>query len=99
MDCGTSSSASSSPTCDFSQVALPGGASPGAVQYVFQPEGAAHCAPGGFSDEEVAEKLVNYLFAVRNAMDPAEAYRQFRGRDATIDALLRDRGFVPAPSE
>jgi len=53
-------------------------------------------AAGGFYDKEVADKLVNYLFAVRNAMDPAEAYRLFRGRDATIDALLRDRGFVPA---
>jgi peptidyl-dipeptidase Dcp len=53
-------------------------------------------APGGFYDAEVARKLVDYLFAVRNAMDPAEAYRAFRGRDAEIDALLRDRGFAPA---
>jgi len=53
-------------------------------------------APGGFYDEEVAEKLVNYLFSVRNAIDPAEAYRLFRGRDPSIDALLRDRGFVPS---
>jgi peptidyl-dipeptidase Dcp len=37
--------------------------------------------------------LVEHLFAVRNAVDPAEAYRQFRGRDARIDALMRDRGF------
>ncbi|MDZ4730611.1 MAG: M3 family metallopeptidase [Xanthomonadales bacterium] len=51
-------------------------------------------APGGFYDEEVAQKLVDYLFAVRNAMDPADAYRAFRGRDAQIDALLRDRGFA-----
>jgi peptidyl-dipeptidase Dcp len=55
-------------------------------------------APGGFYDEEVAARLVQYLFAPRNAMDPAEAYRLFRGRDATIDALMRDRGF-PVPSE
>lgn len=55
-------------------------------------------APGGFYDEELAEKLVKYLFAPRNAMDPAEAYRLFRGRDAEIDALMRDRGF-PVPSE
>jgi len=34
-----------------------------------------------------------YLFAPRNSMDPAEAYRAFRGRDAEIDALLRQRGF------
>ena len=50
-------------------------------------------APDGFYDKELAEKLVKYLFAPRNAMDPAEAYRKFRGRDANIDALMRDRGF------
>ncbi len=50
-------------------------------------------APGGFYDKEVAAKLVKYLFAPRNAMDPAEAYRKFRGRDANIEALMRDRGF------
>lgn len=53
-------------------------------------------APGGFYDKEVAEKLVKYLFAPRNAMDPAEAYRLFRGRDAKIEALMKDRGF-PVP--
>ena len=50
-------------------------------------------SPGGFYDKEVADKLVKYLFAPRNAMDPADAYRKFRGRDATIDALMRDKGF------
>lgn len=53
-------------------------------------------APGGFYDEELAKKLVDNLFAVRNAVDPAEAYRAFRGRDAGIGALMRDRGF-PVP--
>lgn len=55
-------------------------------------------APGGFYDEELGDRLVKYLFSVRNAMDPAEAYRKFRGRDAKVDALMRDRGF-PVPSE
>ncbi|MGC1471036.1 MAG: M3 family metallopeptidase [Psychroserpens sp.] len=55
-------------------------------------------APGGFYDADVAEKLVKYLFAPRNAMDPADAYRLFRGRDAKIEALMRDRGF-PVPTE
>jgi len=50
-------------------------------------------APGGFYDEEVGERLVKYLFSVRNAMDPEEAYRKFRGRDAKVEALMRDRGF------
>ena len=50
-------------------------------------------AEGGFFDKPLAEKLVKYLFAPRNALDPAEAYRAFRGRDARIEALMRDKGF------
>ena len=50
-------------------------------------------APGGFYDEELAGKLVEYLFAAGNSIDPADAYRKFRGRDAKIEALMRDRGF------
>ncbi|MEM0964376.1 MAG: M3 family metallopeptidase, partial [Bacteroidota bacterium] len=54
-------------------------------------------APGGFYDAELADRLVRTLFAPRNAIDPAEAYRLFRGRDADIAPLMRDRGFpVPA---
>lgn len=55
-------------------------------------------APDGFYDKDLAKKLVKYLFAPRNSMDPAEAYRLFRGRDAKIEALMRDRGF-PVPTE
>ena len=50
-------------------------------------------SPGGFYDKDVAAKLVEHLFSVRNAVDPAEAYRAFRGRDADVKALMRDRGF------
>ncbi|MDA0316250.1 MAG: M3 family metallopeptidase [Bacteroidetes bacterium] len=49
---------------------------------------------GGFYDKDMANKLVKYLFAPRNSIDPAEAYRLFRGRDAQIEALMRDRGFI-----
>ena len=55
-------------------------------------------APGGFYDKALAKRLVDNLFAVRNAVDPAEAYRAFRGRDARIDALMRDRGFPATAS-
>ncbi|MFT6738240.1 MAG: peptidyl-dipeptidase Dcp, partial [Kangiellaceae bacterium] len=48
---------------------------------------------GGFYDKDVSEKLVDHLFSIRNALDPAEAYRLFRGRDAKVEALMRDRGF------
>lgn len=50
-------------------------------------------APGGFYDKDLAKKLVDHLFSVRNSVDPAEAYRAFRGRDANVEALMRDRGF------
>ncbi|MDX1391824.1 MAG: M3 family metallopeptidase, partial [Rheinheimera sp.] len=56
-------------------------------------------APGGFYDKDVAARLVQYLFSVRNAVDPEEAYRAFRGRDAKIDALMRDRGFPLPPAK
>jgi len=50
-------------------------------------------SPGGYYDEELSEKLVKYLFAPRNSIDPNEAFRLFRGRDADVNALLRARGF------
>jgi peptidyl-dipeptidase Dcp len=59
---------------------------------------AFEAAPGGFYDRAQAKNLVDHLFAPRNSVDPAEAYRAFRGRDATIDALMRDRGF-PVPKK
>tara|TARA_B100001063_G_scaffold48327_1_gene42172 strand:+ start:8913 stop:11042 length:2130 start_codon:yes stop_codon:yes gene_type:complete len=51
-------------------------------------------APGGFYDDKLAKRLVKYLFAPRNSIDPLQAYRWFRGRNAQIDALMRARGFV-----
>ena len=51
-------------------------------------------APGAFYDPGVAKRLVEHLFAQRNAVDPTEAYRAFRGRDADVEALMRDRGFA-----
>ena len=55
-------------------------------------------APGGFYDKDMGAKLVKYLFAPRNSIDPGEAYRAFRGRDADIGPLMRDRGF-PEPKK
>jgi peptidyl-dipeptidase Dcp len=55
-------------------------------------------AQGGFYDPDVAAAMVEHLYSVRNAVDPADAYRAFRGRDAKVDALMRVRGF-PVPGE
>jgi peptidyl-dipeptidase Dcp len=52
---------------------------------------------GSFYDPAVAERLRRYIFSAGNTVDPAEAYRQFRGRDAQVDALMRKRGFPVTP--
>ncbi len=44
-------------------------------------------------DKAVAERLKKYIFSVGNTIDPAEAYRNFRGRDPNVDALMIKRGF------
>jgi peptidyl-dipeptidase Dcp len=52
---------------------------------------------GGAYDKAVGRRLHQNVFALGNTVDPADAYRAFRGRDAGIDALMRERGFpVPA---
>ena len=45
-------------------------------------------------DAAVAERLRRHIFSAGNTVDPEEGYRAFRGRDATIDALMRKRGFA-----
>lgn len=47
-------------------------------------------------DKAVGKKLVDYIFSVGNTIDPAEAYRKFRGRDPKVEALMKKRGF-PVP--
>ena len=49
---------------------------------------------GGPYDRKVAERLRQYIFSVGNTIDPAEAYRAFRGRDPKIEALMKKRGFT-----
>ena len=52
---------------------------------------------GGPYDKAVAKRLHDDLISVGNTVDPAVAFRNFRGRDPKADALLRDHGFpVPA---
>jgi len=44
-------------------------------------------------DKSVAARLRKYIFSVGNTIDPAEGYRNFRGRDPKIEALMKKRGF------
>jgi glutamine synthetase adenylyltransferase/Zn-dependent oligopeptidase len=44
-------------------------------------------------DKGVAKRLHDDIMCVGNSVDPGAAYRKFRGRDPSIEALLRARGF------
>jgi peptidyl-dipeptidase Dcp len=48
---------------------------------------------GGPYDRKVADRLRRYIFSVGNTIDPAEGYRNFRGRDPKVEALMKKRGF------
>ncbi len=51
---------------------------------------------GGAYNKAVAERLRKFIFSVGNTVDPASAYRSFRGRDPRVEALMRKRGFPVA---
>ena len=44
-------------------------------------------------DPEISQRFREIILAPGNTTDRAEAYRQFRGRDPDVAALLRARGF------
>jgi peptidyl-dipeptidase Dcp len=44
-------------------------------------------------DKTVAARLRKHIFSVGNTIDPADAYRAFRGRDPNIGPLMKKRGF------
>jgi peptidyl-dipeptidase Dcp len=54
---------------------------------------AAFIEAGSPYDKAVAKRLYDQVFSLGNTVDPAVAYRTFRGRDAGVDALMRERGF------
>jgi peptidyl-dipeptidase Dcp len=43
---------------------------------------------------EVAGRLRRHVYASGNSVDPTQAYRSFRGRDATVQPLLAQRGLL-----
>jgi peptidyl-dipeptidase Dcp len=45
-------------------------------------------------DPAVAQRLKRCIYSVGNAVEPGEAFRAFRGRDAVITPLLEQKGLV-----
>ena len=54
---------------------------------------AAFQEAGNVWDPQTARRFADILLTTGNETDRAEAYRQFRGRDPDVNALLRKRGF------
>lgn len=48
---------------------------------------------GGPYDKAVAKRLRDHVFSVGNTVDEAEGYKAFRGKEPTIAALMKNRGF------
>ncbi len=48
---------------------------------------------GNIFDKETAQKLYDYVFSTGDTLNYVEAYKGFRGRVPTTDALLRNKGF------
>lgn len=57
---------------------------------------AAFTEAGDAFDPATAQRLRDYIYAAGNLRDPAEAYKAFRGRLPTVDALLKKRGIDQA---
>jgi peptidyl-dipeptidase Dcp len=47
-------------------------------------------------DPAIAQRLRRYIYASGNSLEPAEAFRAFRGREPTVEPMLRKRGLVEA---
>ena len=49
---------------------------------------------GNVFDPDTAERLYRYVYSAGGTLDPLVAYRAFRGRDATVEPMLAERGLV-----
>lgn len=53
-------------------------------------------APVGIYEKALDKPLVDNRFSLRNAVEAADAYHAFRGRNAKMAPLMHDRAF-PVP--
>jgi peptidyl-dipeptidase Dcp len=60
---------------------------------------AAFEEAGDIFDPQTAKRLKDYVYSAGDLRDPAEAYRAFRGRLPSPEALMRQRGLLAVASE
>jgi peptidyl-dipeptidase Dcp len=46
-------------------------------------------------DADVAARLLRCIYSSGNSVEPGAAFREFRGRDAQVEPMLRGRGLLP----
>ena len=45
-------------------------------------------------DPQVAERLRRFIYSAGNSLEPGAAFRAFRGREPTVEPMLRQRGLL-----
>ncbi|MCC6509060.1 MAG: M3 family metallopeptidase [Pirellulaceae bacterium] len=84
-------------TPHFSHIFADDGYSAGYYSYLWSDALTADAAElfdeHGYYDPATCKKLHDYIMSVGDTIDPADGFRQFRGRDVDTAALLRKRGF------
>jgi peptidyl-dipeptidase Dcp len=46
-------------------------------------------------DPAVALRLQQFIYSAGDSLEPKAAYRAFRGREATVEPMLRKKGLAP----
>ena len=49
---------------------------------------------GSAFDPQVASRLLKHIYAAGDSVEPGATYREFRGRDAHIEAMLEKKGLL-----
>jgi peptidyl-dipeptidase Dcp len=49
---------------------------------------------GDIFDKATADRLRKFVYSSGNSIDPALAYRSFRGRDPIVEPMLKKRGLA-----
>jgi peptidyl-dipeptidase Dcp len=85
-------------TPQFSHIFAGDGYSAGYYSYLWSEALTADAAEvfadaGSFYDRAIAKRLYDTVMSVGDTIDPADGFRNFRGRDVDTRALLRKRGF------
>jgi len=59
---------------------------------------AAFTEAGDPFDRGTAERLLTWIYSAGNSIDPATAFRTFRGREPAVEPMLEKRGLLAAPA-